>query len=741
MLRAARFFYLLRQDNRLRSRKKKSVPRTPDSAEQTAVHQRWYGNHLHYFNAWLKRRILSSKTAVVASQLTTPASNSLPASDSQTTPTPGSAPSATTDTSLDSMNRLLNTLSAIDRMIVRAKDREHMCDQICRILVDSGKFRMAWIGLADFTSGRVIPAASAGITGDYLRQAHIRCDDTPEGQGPTGRAIRLGVRQINNDTETDSNYGPWRERARQMNYRSSGAFPIQVGDRTIGAINVYAQQAGAFSSEVLHLLDEMAHNIGFAMQGLDTIQQREQAKRELQELNSQLEARVAERTQKLQTEISERKRQQLLVESWAAREKILVDLLRLGLRQIELDDYLAEALRLVTMRIAWPGPNLEGAIFLDEPSVDGRSGVPRLVASTGIGPDAAIKSRLQSAVQRCLGESGGNSKGVCMFFGRELGKEIAAEADSRYYGIPIYNQEDCHGVLLLQAAAHTNASNNELPFLEQIASAISLSISNSLAQRRLVAARKDAESANNAKSEFLARMSHELRTPLNAILGFGQLLQMDENGLSKDQRSGVHYIMDSGRHLLNLINEVLDIAKVDAGAIGLSPQAVVVSDALHDALPFVAPLAQQRNIRIIIEDHAELPAVHADPLRLKQVLINILSNAIKYNHAGGSVRIVCEAAAPDAAPIPGERLRIACIDSGIGISNEDLQRIFEPFQHIGTPSGQVDSIGVGLAISRKLVELMAGRIGVDSQLGQGSTFWIELPVHGRETTVRSAQSG
>ncbi len=239
------------------------------------------------------------------------------------------------------------------------------------------------------------------------------------------------------------------------------------------------------------------------------------------------------------------------------------------------------------------------------------------------------------------------------------------------------------------------------------------------AEDALHRAKETAEQASRSKSEFLSRMSHELRTPLNAILGFAQLLEMD--ALGPEQRESVQHILKGGRHLLELINEVLDVARVETGRLAFSPEPVALGAVLLESLEVIAPLAAQRLVRISGPD--EIPAGHimADRQRLKQVFLNLLSNAVKYNRRGGSVTLACEDA-------PEGRLRIKVHDTGVGIPQDKLSRLFVPFDRLGAERTGVDGTGIGLALSRGLVRLMGGEIGVETQVDEGTTFWVEFPV-------------
>jgi PAS domain S-box-containing protein len=232
----------------------------------------------------------------------------------------------------------------------------------------------------------------------------------------------------------------------------------------------------------------------------------------------------------------------------------------------------------------------------------------------------------------------------------------------------------------------------------------------------LQTAKDEAERANRSKSEFLSRMSHELRTPLNAILGFGQILEMDAT--TADQTENAQQVVRAGHHLLGLINEVLDIARIEAGQIALSLKPVELSRLIQEAISLVGPLAADRNIHIAFTP--EELHLRADGQRLKQVLLNLLSNAIKYNRRGGAVTI---AVAKDGQGM----LRISITDIGPGIPPGSVEKLFLPFERLSADDSKIEGTGLGLVVCRQLVELMGGRIGVESTVGEGSTFWFLLP--------------
>jgi signal transduction histidine kinase/ActR/RegA family two-component response regulator len=235
----------------------------------------------------------------------------------------------------------------------------------------------------------------------------------------------------------------------------------------------------------------------------------------------------------------------------------------------------------------------------------------------------------------------------------------------------------------------------------------------------LALAMEEAKSANQAKSAFLSSMSHELRTPLNAILGFAQILTSEKLPSTLVQkREFANHILKSGRHLLTLINEILDLAKIESGAVALSLEPVALNEILQECESMVAPLAGNRGIRLLFPDNC-VANVTADRTRLKQILLNLLSNAIKYNRDGGAVVVDCSPSGPSL-------VRVSVQDTGMGLRPEQIKQLFQPFNRLGQESGAEEGTGIGLVVTKRLVELMGGTIGVTSSQGVGSMFWIEL---------------
>ena len=239
------------------------------------------------------------------------------------------------------------------------------------------------------------------------------------------------------------------------------------------------------------------------------------------------------------------------------------------------------------------------------------------------------------------------------------------------------------------------------------------------AEAALTSAKAAAEKANLAKTDFLSNMSHELRSPLNAILGFAQLMELENPPQTASQMESTSQILQAGWYLLDLINEILDLSLIESGRLLLSQEPMSLNDVMLDCEAMIEPQARKYGITVTFNHFESARFVHADRTRVKQVLINLLVNAIKYNHAGGTVVVDCEV-------LSAERVRVSITDSGPGLSADKLAQLFQPFNRLGQETSGEEGTGIGLVTTKRLVELMSGSIGVESTVGKGSVFWFEL---------------
>jgi signal transduction histidine kinase len=439
----------------------------------------------------------------------------------------------------------------------------------------------------------------------------------------------------------------------------------------------------------------LARMVGF----LADVSAQHQTQEELAQAHESLEARVAERT----TELA---RAYIVIQDRALQQEAVAHLGQQALAGVVLERLLDEAIALVRTILK------VDLVSVLELTPDGRELLP--LAHTGWSPESlanrlAVGSTSQSGYTVQVREAV-IVEDMAAETRFEVSQFVRDEGVASGVTVMIATGEQAIGVLSAFTLTRRTFTKDDVFFLQSVANVLTAAIVRQRAEESIRLAREQAEMANKAKSEFLSRMSHELRTPLNAILGFTQLLELDAP--TPSQAESIAHISRAGKHLLSLINEVLDIARIESGRLALSPEPIAVDEFLRGAVELIRPLAQRYGVDLRVSETLDDAAAHvlADQQRLKQVLLNLLSNAVKYNRPGGRVTVNCTANAPG-------RCRISVADTGLGISREKLPRLFVPFERLGAESTDIEGTGIGLALSRGIVAALGGQLGVESVEG------------------------
>ena len=563
-------------------------------------------------------------------------------------------------------SRLYRTLSEVNQAIVHAEDRSGVLNVTCQMLVEHGGFRMAWVGFMDHSSGRLVPEASAGFAEGYLEGRTFRWDDSPEGQGPCGFAIRENREAIFADCLEDPKFAPWRESARALGYRTSCAFPIRQGDSLSGALMAYHAEPHAIGPEEGRLLEELAGDLGFALSALETRLDLLESERRIRSTMENVELLAL--TMDLNGTLTFCNNFLLGLTGWR-RDEMLGHSCFEELLPAEAHPSV-QALLAASLRAGEIPMHQENEILT-------RDGTRRLVLWNNI----ILRDRAGAAV------------GIASL-GEDITERKQAEASLKE-----------HAAILEQRVEERTALLRE-------------------ANQELARAVEHAQAADLAKSAFLATMSHELRTPLNSIIGFtGILLQGLVGPLNDEQKKQLGMVRESSSHLLDLINDVLDISKIEAGQLEVSRNPFDLGACLEKCMHGVRPLAAKRGLRLDLDLPTGIGAISSDRRRVEQVFINLLSNAIKFTEAG-DVRVTVVVTDSD--------VEIQVRDTGIGIRPEDLAKLFRPFRQVDTGlTRKYDGTGLGLSISKRLIELLGGQIRVESEPGKGSMFAFSLPLEGR----------
>jgi signal transduction histidine kinase/ActR/RegA family two-component response regulator len=514
----------------------------------------------------------------------------------------------------------------------------------------------------------------------------------PSGFGNIGRAVLEGRPIWSADVRLDAEISP---ATRQENVASgilaNLAVPLRVTGRVIGALSVGSAEPRHFTEAEIELLQSFADHAALAIHHAQTQAALARQAERLRIMHQIDRALIAEQAPLAIAEAVVGPLRELL-----GVPRVIVNLFDLETGQVE---WLAAAGR----RRIRTGPGVRYSLRLAGDVEALRRGEPQVIDVHTLGPTPEAAALLASGVTIYMV--------VPMIAGGELiGSVSLGDTDGRFPPERVAIAQEVAtqlAIAMTQARLHERVTRQAAELERRVEERT----------HELRAATAEADRANQAKSEFLSRMSHELRTPLNAVLGFAQLLEMD--ALSPRQAESVAQILRAGRHLLGLIDEVLEISRIEAGRLRLSVEPVPVHDTLRQAIELIRPSATGQDVAVSVEPVDQRLHVLADRQRLQQVLLNLLSNAVKYNRRAGTVSVACE-------PVAADRLRITVTDTGEGIGPDKIARLFTPFDRLGAEASPIEGTGLGLALSKTLVEAMGGAIHVESRPGQGSRFGVEL---------------
>lgn len=568
------------------------------------------------------------------------------------------------------LTRLYAALSLVNHAIVLAHGREELFHKICRILVEQGGFRMAWIGWHDPTTRTLAPVAASGDEDDYLRTITVSVDERlPGGQGSIGAAFREVRPYLSNDLLEDPAGPPWRSQAERLGFRASAFLPICENGRVSGALTVYAKEKDFFQDKETALLAEAANDVSFALDNLAREEERKRA-----------EARAH----------SEKLFSDTMIESMPG---IMYFYDHSG-RFLRWNRNFERVSQYSSDEIARMHP-------LDFFSSNDKRPLEERIAEVFAAGESAIEADL-------LAKDG--SATPFYFTGRRV--ELDGTACLVGMGVDISKRK--------QAEAALRALNETLEV--KVASRT----------QELHAALERAEAADRIKSTFLATMSHELRTPLNSIIGFtGIVLQGLAGPLTAEQTKQLGMVRGSARHLLELINDVLDISKIEAEQLQVNAEPFDLRASLERAVISVTPFAEKKGLWLVARVSPSIGDMVSDRRRVEQIVLNLLNNAIKFTDRG-TVTLTAGLEAdfrPSPVAPPQSAVRIEVADTGIGIKPEHLTDLFQPFRQVETGLTRPhEGTGLGLVICQRLVALLGGTISVTSAWSRGSEFTVILPL-------------
>jgi len=560
-------------------------------------------------------------------------------------------------------NRALRLFFRCNTAVVHATDEQQLLAEVCRLAVHDAGYRMAWVGRAEHDEARTVrPMTFAGEGAErfveYLEHNPVSWAEGPHGHGTAGTAVRTRRPGVGRDLPHNPNFEVWREGLRRFGYNAAVAIPLQLADEVYGVLLIYAAEPDAFDSTEVSLLDEVGGNLSHGMLALRGQRRLAETMEQLRRAREELERRV----------VRSREEYRELVEN---ANSIILRIDTGG--RITFANEFAEKFFGYSQQELVGQPASETIVPATEST--GRD-ISRMIEEIASHPDRFASSENENV--------------------RKNGERVWISWTNK----PVFDPDGrLAGVLCI---------GNDITSLKRTGA-------------ELLKAKEAAESADRLKSAFLATMSHELRTPLNSIIGFtGILIQELAGPLNDEQRKQLGMVQSSARHLLSLINDVLDISKIAAGQLTILSEPFDVNASLLQVERALEPLADKKGLAVRTELDPELGVIIGDRRRFEQVAMNLLGNAVKFTERG-SITLRCAARGPI--------LELSVQDTGIGIPSEQLGELFHPFHQIDTGlTRKHEGTGLGLSVCKKLVELMGGSIGVESTLGVGSTFTVRIPL-------------
>jgi PAS domain S-box-containing protein len=686
------------------------------------------------------------------------------------------------------MSRFNEALSRVHQAIVRTPLRDDLLRDVCRALVEQGGFCMCWIGWHSAETRLLEPVAECGDEDGYLSQLRVSAVDDVAGRGPTGRAFREERPYVCNDMLADAATLPWREQAQRRGFRASAAFPIREGGQVRGVLSVYAREVGYFREQEISLIAAAAGDLSFGLDGIVRDEARRRAEADLRRERDFSDAVLSSLPGIFYLYDEEGRflrwnRNFERVSGYGAEE--IASMHPLELFSAEEGPAVASRIQAVfelgesTVEAGFVGKDQRSTPYHFtgvRAEIDGQA------CLVGVGIDVSERVRAEAALSasearyRSLFEQAPDgiliadaqscyldaNPSVCRMLGYTRDELIRLGPSD----IVVQYQ---HGEVdaALDVIRQGQAYNRELHFRRKDGSTFPadvlatqmpdgrlLGVIRDVSQAKLaeqalrelnetlehkVAARTEeleralerAEGADRLKSAFLATMSHELRTPLNSIIGFtGIVLQGLAGPLTPEQTKQLGMVRGSARHLLELINDVLDLSKIEAGQLQVHVERFDLAGLLQRVVLSMMPLAQKKGLTLELVVPTDLGELVSDRRRVEQILLNLTNNALKFTEQGG-VTVTAERVhepGPEGKPGPPS-VRIGVADTGPGIEPFQLSKLFQPFSQLDTGlTRQHEGTGLGLAICRRLAALLDGEIGVTSEWSRGSTFTITLPV-------------